>query len=250
MNFVQTTLLDGVATVNLCRGKVNALNESTVEELSHCFQELEIDPNVKAAILTGTGRFFSFGFDIPEFLGYSKEAFIGYLEKFTALYRLMFLFPKPLVVALNGHTIAGGCMLALTGDHRLMVPGKAKISLNEIAFGSSVFAGAVEMLTYAVGTAQARKILFSGSMYSAEEALKIGLIDQMTSENELLQQADRIARDLAEKDGAAFKSIKHLLRIPPVEKMDRREKDAIFEFADIWYSPETWQNLQEIKIHA
>lgn len=122
---------------------------------------MEADHNLKAVILTGTGRLFSFGFDIPEFLSFSKEAFSDYLTGFTDLYTYLFSYPKPVVAALNGHTIAGGCMLALACDHRVMAAGKGKISLNEIAFGASVFAGYTEMLRFWVGSATATDITFA-----------------------------------------------------------------------------------------
>jgi len=101
----------------------------------------------------------------------------------------MFIYPKPIIAALNGHTIAGGCMLALACDFRLMVPGKAKISLNEIGFGSSVFAGATEMLRFWVGSAMATEVLYSGAMYPANEAFRLGLVQEVISEENLSGRA-------------------------------------------------------------
>ena len=109
---------EGIATVRLERGKVNALNEQVVDELSSCLRGLESDPTVRGVLLTGTGKFFSFGFDIPEFLGAQREEFTGYLRKFTTLYRELFVHPRPVVAALNGHAVAGGCMLATACDVR------------------------------------------------------------------------------------------------------------------------------------
>ncbi len=106
--------IDDVAVLTLERGRVNALNEPFVDSLTGAFEDLERDDGVRAVVLTGRGRFFSFGFDIPEFLGYEKDDFMRYLRKFTDLYRRMFIFPKPLLAAVNGHAVAGGCMLALT----------------------------------------------------------------------------------------------------------------------------------------
>jgi enoyl-CoA hydratase len=91
---------------------------------------LEVDPVLRALVLTGRGKFFSFGFDIPEFLPFTKEQFTNYLINFSDFYTYLFLYPKPIVAALNGHAIAGGCMLALACDHRVMTAGKGKISLN------------------------------------------------------------------------------------------------------------------------
>jgi enoyl-CoA hydratase/carnithine racemase len=221
-----------------------------IEEIGSCLKELESDASVGAIVFCGTGKFFSFGFDIPGFLSYSKDEFLGYLRKFTSLYTWLYLFPKPVVAALNGHTIAGGCMLALACDRRIMTSGKARISLNEITFGSSVFAGSVEMLRHLVGQKNAELILCSGAMYSAQEAHRLGLIDEVADGMHLREQALRIASDLAQKDSEAFKSIKRLLRKPIAEEMVAREESSIREFLDIWYSEQTWRKLQGIEIHS
>jgi len=249
LSFMHVSKDGEIATVALSRGKVNALNEPMVEELTKSFEDLAIDNAVRSIIFTGSGKFFSFGFDVPEFLSYPKNDFIKYLEKFTNLYTYVFHFPKPIVAALNGHTIAGGCMLATACDFRLMVTGKAKISLNEITFGSAVLAGSVEMLKYCVGSRNAQSILYSGAMYSAEEALQLGLVDQVSSEDALKEDARKVAQEFAQKDSSAFRCTKHLLRQPAAEEMIKREKDAILEFVDIWYSEQMWENLKAIKIY-
>ena len=250
MGLVQVTTNNSIATVTLARGKVNAINEAGVEELHRHLQELEQQRDLRAVVLTGQGSFFSFGFDIPGFLDYSREAFIGYLTKFTELCRYLFLYAKPVVASLNGHAIAGGCMLATACDIRLMVSGKARISLNEITFGASVFAGAVEILRCLTGHRHAQQILYSGAMYSAEEALALGLVDQVVSADELASRALAAAEELAARDPAAFTSIKRLLRRPAAEEGRRRERASILEFADIWYSDGTWSCLQKIKIRT
>ncbi len=250
MEYISRTSHDGVATVVIRRGKVNAFNDTVIEEMSRTFKELASDPTIRSIILTGTGKFFSFGFDIPQFLGYDKEQFTRYLTNFTGLYREIFLHPKPVVAALNGHTIAGACMIATSCDYRVMVTGKARISLNEINFGSSVFAGSVEMLKLLVGHRNAERVLSSGAMYSAEEAQRMGLVDQVVPEADLEKEADRVARDYATRDPDAFRSIKGLLRRAVAEKMANAEKDSIEEFVRIWYSEKTWARLQGKTIHA
>jgi Delta3-Delta2-enoyl-CoA isomerase len=250
MDFVQRSVDAGIAEVRIERGKVNALDDSLVKELSACFAALAEDPDVRGSILTGTGNFFSFGFDIPKFLAYSKEEFTRYLNLFTALYRGLFSHPKPIIAALNGHAVAGGCMLATACDIRIMVDGKAKIGLNEITFGSSIFAGSLAMLAFWVGERRAQEIVYGGKLYSAQEAHELGLIDAVVPGGQLLQTARQIAQQHAGKAPAAFRSIKSLLRKPVLEAMIAREGQSIEEFVEIWYSQETWKNLQGIKIHA
>ncbi len=244
MDFVDLTVTEGIARIALRRGKVNAINEKVVDELTDCFRDLSYDPKVKAVILTGEGKFFTFGFDIPEFLGYSKAAFIRYLTKFTGLYTDVFMYPKAVVAALNGHTIAGGCMLAIACDYRIMVQGSSKISLNEINFASSVFAGSVEIMKLLLGQRKAESALLSGAMYSPEEALDIGLIDKIVKQDDLEEEARKKALEYASQDAAAFASIKKLLRNATAEEMTKRERASILEFVDIWYSENTWNNLK------
>ena len=247
MSLLEVQVHDGIATVVLERGKVNALNPGVVEELSAAFKTMQSDTGVAAVVLTGRGKFFSFGFDIPEFLAYTREDFTAFLTNFTTLYRKLFIYPKPIVAALNGHAIAGGCMLALACDRVVMAESSAKISLNEIGFGSSVFAGSTEMLLFRAGS-RASDVLYSGMMYSAAEAEAIGLVDDVVAAEALLDRALGIARELGSRRPAAFASIKALLRKPVADAMGSREAASIAAFVDIWYSEPTWSNLRGITI--
>ena len=249
MDFIKTQNNNGIVSLIIERGKVNAINDQVVEKMHNTLVNLEKSSETKAIIISGQGKFFSFGFDIPEFLSYSKQKFTDYLIKFTDLYTYMFLYPKPIIAAINGHAVAGGCMLASACDKRVMVSGKAKISLNEISFGSSVFAGSTEMMRFCVGSKNTEEILYSGKMYSAEEAKVLGLIDEITSENELMNVATTIALELSGKSAPAFADIKLLLRRSVADEMRSKELDSIKRFVDIWYSENTWKNLQNIKIH-
>jgi 3,2-trans-enoyl-CoA isomerase len=250
MNFVLVSINKGIAEVSLRRGKVNALNQEVVDELSRCFENLAANREVRAVIFTAEGPFFSFGFDIPEFLSYSKESFTEFLKRFTRLYAYLFTYSKPLVAALNGHAIAGGCMLALACDYRIMASGKARISLNEITFGSTVFAGSAVMLKSLVGGKNAQRVLYDGTMYSAEEALEIEMVDGVSSSERLMDDARELATRLATKNPDAFRSIKRLLRAPVAEEMARKEEESVHEFVSIWYSENTWKNLHAIRIRS
>ncbi|MGD8305359.1 MAG: enoyl-CoA hydratase/isomerase family protein [Ignavibacteria bacterium] len=249
MDFVSVSKSSGTATLTLTRNKVNALNDEVVKQLHDAFKELEKDSDTKALILTGSNSFFSFGFDIPQLLTYSKENFTKFLKGFTELYTYMFTYPKPIIAAINGHAIAGGCMLALACDKRFMVERKAKISLNEITFGASIFSGSTEMLRFCVGSKNATEILYSGDMYNAQDAFNIGLIDKITTNEKLVEDTESIALNLGNKLTETFASLKLLLRAPIAEEMRKREKQSIQNFVDIWYSDSTFENLKKIKIY-
>lgn len=250
MGFVNKSLEGSIAKLTLTRGKVNAINELVAEELRDNFEDILNDHAIKAVLITGDGGFFSFGLDIPEFLNYSKEDFTRFVEKFAELYTYIFTFPKPVIGALNGHTIAGGFMLATACDYRVMVTGKARMSLNEITFGSSLFPGSAEMLRYLAGDRKAEIIATTGDMYSAEQAKEIGLVDEVATEDSLNDHAMKAVVGYVSRYGPAFESIKKLLRSDTADLM--REKDYKYrsEMIDIWYSEETWARLQMIKIRG
>ncbi len=250
MGFLSVSNEDGLATVTISRGKVNALNEPLVEELDKCFADMEEDPAVRAIVLRGSGNFFSFGFDVPEFLSYSKADFTRFINKFGALCHRAYLFPKPVIGALNGHTVAGGCLLALACDYRIMVKGKARMGLNEITFGAPMFSNGAEMLRSLVGTGKAERILLLGSMYSAEEALAMGLVDEAVEGEGFEERVRKAARDFSQKDPEPFGIVKRLLRKPFADRMTENGEQSIREFVDVWYSEKTWKNLEAIRIHS
>jgi enoyl-CoA hydratase/carnithine racemase len=139
-------------------------------------------------------------------------------------------------------------MLATACDYRLMVNGKAKISLNEIAFGATVFQSAVDILKYWVGARVAQDVLLSGDMFSADQAHELGLVDQVVNPDDLYDRAGAVAEHLGQKNPAAYAHMKKMLRLPVVEAMSAHERETITEFVEIWYSDTLRENLRKIEI--
>jgi enoyl-CoA hydratase/carnithine racemase len=183
-------------------------------------------------------------------MDYSKADFSRFLDSFTSVYTYLFEFPKPVIAAVNGHAIAGGCMLVTACDYRVMASGTARVSLNEVTFGASLLAGSVEMLKYCVGERNAEIIAGGGEMYVAEDALRLGLIDAVVEQSEVMPRSRSIAAAYADKYGPAFAGIKALLRRQVAERMRSHEVASIDEFIDIWYSEKTREQLRKIKIHS
>lgn len=250
MSSVNSKYNNKTAIITLNRPKVNALNERVITELRAAFQNAESNDYVNSVILTGEGSFFSFGFDVPEFHSYPKSSFESHVINFSKLVKEIFMFPKPVVAAINGHCIAGGAVLALACDYRVMVSDKAKIALNEMTFGSSLFSSVTEILQYAVGSRKSEEIVYSGNMYSAEQALCLGLIDKSVNEEQFLESASELAQDFAAKDRKAFASIKKMFKQETLKRIENRERETILEFIDIWYSKSTREQLAKIEIHG
>lgn len=250
MELVGLAIDEGLATVTLDRPKVNAINEQMVSELRVVFRELAMKPEVKAVVLTGRGSFFSFGFDIPAFMDYPKDSFHMFVTGFSELVRYIFSYPKPVVAALNGHTVAGGCILAIACDRRVMASGKAKIALNELTIGAGVFTSIAEILKFTTGARNAQHLLYSGKMSTAEEAFELGLVDEVCPAEGLNDAAIRSARELAGREGEAFRSIKTLLRKDVLDMIEKYEPGSVSDFVDIWYSEGTRKMLGKVEIRS
>ena len=248
MSYIDLTIGKEIVTITLNRPKVNALNDQVVKELQEAFHIVEHNDSAKVVILTGQGSFFSFGFDVPGFMPYRKEQFRDYVASYSTLVKRIFMFPKPVIAALNGHAVAGGTVLAMACDRRIMISGRAKIALNEMTFGSTVFSCVTETLKYAVGAKGAEQILYSGKMYSAQEALSLGLVDMIAGEDEFEKVVSKCANDFTGKDIPAFASIKKMLKQETLNNIERLEKETISEFVGIWYSDSTRKQLEKIEI--
>ena len=247
MKYIDYTTAAGVAHLTLNRGKVNALNLDVVKELDAALDSVE-QSEACAVCLAGNEKFFCFGFDVPEMLPWPVETMRDYLLAFTALTTRLYLFPKPLLAKLAGHAIAGGCMLAIMCDQRVMVRSKARISLNEIAFGASVFAGVTEILRELIGTRHAGQVLLTGKFYDADEAAAIGLVDQAVDVDNIDSAVQTRLDSLMNTDATAYAALKQRIRAPIVKRFMEIETESIDEFLDIWYSPNTREALKKIQI--
>ncbi len=250
MCLVKLKINQKIATITLNRPKVNALNDAVVDKLQETFEDVRDADNVSAVVLTGQESFFSFGFDVPGFMSYPRDSFQRYVLRYSELVKTIFMFPKPVIAALNGHTVAGGCVLAMACDYRVMISGKPKIALNEMTFGSSLFSCVTETLKYAVGTKKTEQIIYSGKMHSAEQAHSLGMIDRVASEDQFHKAIAEVAEDFAKKDLAAFASIKRLFKLDTLAKIESDESRSISEFVDIWYSDSTREQLAKIEIRG
>jgi len=248
MSSVKVSISDNVGVITLARDKVNAINESLLDDIDIELDRLESDPDLCAVVLTGRDRFFSFGFDVPELLTLSQEGLRRFLTKHTALLLRLFTFGRPVIAAVNGHATAGGCMLVMACDYRIAAQGNGKVGLNEIDLGVSVFGGSAEMLRYWVGNRNAELILTDGTFYSMGQAKELGMIDELLHYDDVLPAALDRARRWGGKPRPAYRAIKRLMRGGVAEKILHTEEAALDAFIETWYSADAQKILPTLEI--
>ena len=200
---------EGLGTVTINRPKaLNALNTATVRELLSAFDEMAQAPDVKVVILTGGGdRAFVAGADISEMVTYAPlEA-----EAFAALgQRLMFRIerlPKPVIAAMHGFALGGGCEIAMACDIRI-ASDKLKIGQPEVKLGVLPGFGGTQRLARIVGPGKAKEMIFSGDVYDAAEALRTGLVDRVVPFEKLMEETKKLARTIASRGEVAVRLAK------------------------------------------
>ena len=202
---------DHVATITINRpDKLNALNEPTRCELIGVLNDLRNDRDVRVVIITGAGKAFIAGADISEFAGRTPVDQFRVMKEPT-VYEAVEMFPKPVIAAINGFCLGGGCELAMACDVRI-ASNKAKLGQPEINLGIMPGGGGTQRLPRLVGLGNAYKLLFTGDMISAAEAHRIGLVDEVVEADKLLERVSDLANSIALKSPVALQLIKEAVR--------------------------------------
>jgi methylglutaconyl-CoA hydratase len=229
MNYgtVQLSIDAQLAIITLNRpDKRNAISYELIDELLATLDEIK-QSSALVLILTGAGKAFCSGMDLDDLknlLGRTPEQNIKDSETMARLFRSLYDFPKPTIAAVNGAAIAGGCGLATLCDFTLAVP-EAKFGYTEVRIG---FIPAIvsTFLLRQVGEKQARDLLLTGRIVTAEEASRIGMVNEVVSAEQLLPRAREIAAELLENSPASLVATKRLL-----SDLGSRELDAELQMA-------------------
>jgi enoyl-CoA hydratase len=205
--------VDGrVATVTINRpDKLNALNADVRREFVAALDGLRTDEAVRVVIVTGAGdKAFVAGADIKEFVGRAGYDQYGVTKGF-GIFEAPERFPKPVIAAINGFALGGGCELAMACDIRI-ASDRAKLGQPEINLGILPGGGGTQRLPRLVGLGNAYKLLYTGDVVNAEEALRIGLVDEVVPHDQLMERVRALAAQIAEKSPAALQFIKDAIK--------------------------------------
>lgn len=205
--FVRVEFDDGVATIRVDRPKMNALNAQVQEEIRAAAAECTDREDVKAVVVWGGDRVFAAGADVKEMADMSYTDMVrrsGALQSaFTAVARI----PKPVVAAVNGYALGGGCELAMCADIRIVAE-DAVLGQPEILLGIIPGAGGTQRLTRLVGPAKAKDIIFTGRFVKADEALAIGLVDRVVAADRVYAEAVAWAKQFSNAATYALRAAK------------------------------------------
>jgi enoyl-CoA hydratase len=185
--------------------KLNALNSTVISELENCFSELKNNEEVYAVILTGSGdKAFVAGADISELSNLNMIAAKEYSEKGQSLFNSIENFNKPVIAAVNGFALGGGCELALSCHIRL-ASDNAKFGQPEVNLGLIPGFGGTQRLTRLINSGRAVELILTGDIIDAAEALKLGLVNKVYPLNELMLKANELADKIGSKSQYAVK---------------------------------------------
>ena len=233
----------GIRTIKLAHGKVSAidieLGEAFVKEM-----EDAKDPAVKAVILTGSSSSFSAGVDLFRVIKDGPDYGRKFLPVLDNMLRAALTLPKPMIAAVNGHAIAGGCILAATCDHRIMTEGNGRIGIPELAVGVPFPALPLQIMAARVADGPLRDLVYSGRTVLVDEAKTMGLIDEKCPSGMLIDRATEVAERLAAIPSGAFALTKEAFYAPILERT-RQLAAMNARVVDAWLQPDTYETIRK-----
>lgn len=224
-----------VTIVRLAHGKANALDLELCASLANAFQSA---PG-QALVLTGTGSIFCAGVDLVRIVDGGPAYIRDFLRSLCDMIGTVLRHPRPVVAAVNGHAIAGGCVLAAACDRRILARGEAKIGVTEIRVGVAYPTVALELLRALLPGAAFQEAVQFGWTYPPEAALQRGFVDELADPAQLLDRSLEVARTLAALPPAAFAATKLQVRRPILQAPADPEAERL------WESEETLRAVRE-----
>jgi enoyl-CoA hydratase len=241
---IESKAVDGVTVLTMAHGKANALDIEFCDALAAHFHDLR-KTDAKAVVLTSQGRIFSAGVDLKRLSAGGADYIRRFLPSLHRLYEAVFFFPKPVVAAVNGHAIAGGCVLACCADRRIIARDAGRIGVTEILVGVPFPALAFEIVRFAVPPRYLPEFTLSGATYATDEALRRGWVDEAAAPGELMDVAVSAARELSLLSPAAFAQTKSQIRQPVAERLQKNGETTDRAVTDIWAAPATLAYIRD-----
>ncbi|EEB17530.1 3,2-trans-enoyl-CoA isomerase, putative [Pediculus humanus corporis] len=242
---VQVNSKTGIATVLMSRPPVNSLNLELVSELTNTMVQIEKDKGKGMIISSSSPGIFSAGIDIMELYQPNPDRVKAYWTALQDLWLHLYSSAYPTAAAITGHSPGAGCLIACSCDYRVMVQGKSSIGLNETQLGLVVPSWFIDTFRNIVSKRQSELALISGKLFTADEALKINLVDEVVEDNNAaIERANAYISQLSSYSLHAMSQTKLSLRYDAIKRLqDNREHD-LRVFTKFVTSPEIQKGLQ------
>ena len=242
MDIIERRDQNGIRILKLAHGKVSAidieLGEAIVGEM-----KATTDSSVRAVIITGSGSSFSAGVDLFRVIKDGPEYGRRFLPVLDELLRATLTCPKPVIAAVNGHAIAGGCILAAACDHRIMVEGTGRIGIPELAVGVPFPGLPLQIMAARLADGALRDLVYTGRTVQVDEARALGLIDDKCPAGMLLDRATEVATRMASIPASAFALTKQGFYTPILERT-KQLADLNARVVDAWTEQHTYDTIR------
>jgi len=239
---IERSQYDGILTLRLAHGKVNALDVELLEALASEFEGPARE--ARAVVLTGTGSIFSAGLDLFRATKEGADYVRRLLPLLSRVFRTLFEFPRPVVAAVNGHAIAGGCVMTLACDVRLMAEGRGTIGIPELLVGVPFPVVAMEIVRFAVPKNKIQSLIYLCRNVPPAEALAAGLVDEVVPAEELESRAMDVAQGLAAVPAETYRLTKLALRAEAMERIERTSEANDRIAMEVWTSDATREHIK------
>lgn len=241
---IAVTERDGIAIVTLAHGKANTLDTEFCTALTKAFVKLK-SAKARAVVLTGQDGIFSAGVNLIR----ARDGGPRYIRKFlpalNKMFDTVFYFEKPVVAAINGHAIAGGCVLACCADMRVMAQESGRIGITELLVGLPFPALAFEVMRFVAMPPDLPALLYSGETFPPLDAIDRGLIDEIVEPSALLDRAAEAAQRLAALSPQAFAATKQQLRLDITDRMKKHGRRIDAAATKVWASPTATETIRD-----
>lgn len=241
MKFIKTRIDDGICHIVLDRGKSNAMDINMIQQLRKVIDNCKVDEGIFGIILTGKEGFFSAGLDLIALYDYNHMEMEELWNTFLSLVHDLLCFPKPFISAISGHAPAGGCVLALCSDYRIMANDADKfiIGLNEVPVGIIVPECIFDLYRFWLGNSIAYQSLLSGKLFTPNEAFNINLVDEIVPFNKIQVTAISKIKTFLQFDKSTWSASKINIRKSIIESFRKDKTESIIQVLEQWWKPST-----------
>ena len=234
-----------ILELHLARPPVNALNGELLVALREAITAAPGE-GVRALLISGGPKVFSAGLDVPHLLTLERDALESTWREFFGVCEALARSPLPSVAAIGGHSPAGGAVISLFCDYRVMARGPFNIGLNEVQVGLVVPECIQFALRRLIGTYRAERLLVSGSMIDSEHAHAIGMVDELADVDHVITRAVAWVSDLLKLPSKAMHATRGIARADLIENISDPSRLDLPRFLDEWYSEDTQSVLRSL----